>query len=160
MCVQVLPYEKESVYFTTHLCLLCLLLQVALSQFDLFHLHFFLAPAPIDGSECNENTIELSSLEQYVCRIMSENGVSGEGPLSDACTSEGAGADVGLDKNNGLGLAGDGSSLNGRVVAAERSVRSDAGRDQTIGIIFHCKEYPAYKEAAFPYNLGWCQVRV
>ncbi|KAL0718102.1 hypothetical protein Bca4012_067424 [Brassica carinata] len=31
---------------------------------------------------------------------------------------------------------------------------SESGR---LGILFHAKEYPAYDEKAFPYNMGYCQ---
>jgi hypothetical protein len=30
----------------------------------------------------------------------------------------------------------------------------------SLGLLFHCKEYPAFDEAEFPWNLGWCQVSV
>jgi hypothetical protein len=26
-----------------------------------------------------------------------------------------------------------------------------------LGVLFHCREYPAFDEAAFPYSLGFCQ---
>ncbi|KAG7023977.1 hypothetical protein SDJN02_15005 [Cucurbita argyrosperma subsp. argyrosperma] len=27
-----------------------------------------------------------------------------------------------------------------------------------LGILFHAKEFPAYDEKAFPYNMGYCQI--
>ncbi|KAF5827818.1 hypothetical protein DUNSADRAFT_18689 [Dunaliella salina] len=115
--------------------------EVELSRYDLFHAHMFLAECfPRDDG-----------------RSLSTNANLDPTPASDPArigSSVNASTDANIDPTHRS------RGSHALTEAAGGKEHNLVTRELGLGLLFHCKEYPAFDEADFPYNLGFCQALV
>jgi len=129
-------------------------MQVTLNRYDLFHAHLFLAGHSSDWCSCSSNNSRdwcscSSNNSRDWCSCSSNNSRDWCSCSSNnsrdwrSCSSNDSSRGAQAWHPRG-GSGGDGDDIN---TAA-----------YSLGLLFHCKEFPAYNEECFPYLLGYCQV--